>query len=93
MAYFLKESHQIETILKFLGEIVATQLHVGNNLMAKSLNFRHLCHNLTWDSCHLATLHIWKKTTMFPTTHKLQEHFILSYKLRSSFKSPSQVSK
>jgi len=78
MAYFLKENHQIETILKFLREIVTTQLHVGNNLMEKSLIFCHLCHNLTWDSCHLATLHIWEKKTMFLTTHKLQEHLTLS---------------
>jgi hypothetical protein len=61
MAYFLKENHQIETILKVLRDIVATRLHVGNNLMAKSLNCHHLCHNLTWDSCPLAILDIWRK--------------------------------
>jgi hypothetical protein len=43
-----KQIAQSETVLELFGESVATGLPAV--LMAKSLNCRHLCRILTWDS-------------------------------------------
>jgi hypothetical protein len=53
-----KEIAKSETVLELFGERVATGLPAATVLMAKSLNCRHLCRILTWDSRPPATLQI-----------------------------------